>query len=157
LKHSWIAMTLLLIACSPVRPPERNHGPARPSDTSELKELVDLSQLVVVGAVEVRKEEPGGTYYQVLLQEVLVGGRLSEAESRSHPAEPGAELRVTSFLYRPGEPAAAIRELRELSRYVFFLTPTERPGEWLNLTDPGAYALPGAQETVEQLRAQGSN
>ena len=149
--RSLVVLCLLLAACSPVRPPERSAQP-RPNDGGGLTELVELSQLVAVGQVEVRKVEPSGVFYQVRLREVLVGDRLTAAEAATHPDDEGAALRVTSFLYRPGQPAAAIAELEELARYVFFLTPTERPGEWLNLADPSDYVLPAARETVERLR-----
>lgn len=149
---AWIC--LLLAACSPVRPPERGTRPRAAEDTDALTELVELSQLVAVGQVEVRKVEPNGVFYQVRLREVLVGDRLPPAEAATHPDDEGTEIRLTSFLYRPGQPAAGIADLDELARYILFLAPTERPGEWLNLTDPNAYVLPAARETLERLRGR---
>lgn len=148
----------LLALCACANPPPPRPAPASspargtgPAQGDALRELVELSELVAVGTVERRLDEAGGTVYEVLVREVL-RRRPADGEADSHPRKVGTRLRVSSFLFRPARPPASIRPLEELSRYVLFLSPAERAGEWLHLADPAAYRLPEAQPTLEELR-----
>lgn len=159
MRRHLLPTLLLLVACADAPPPRRPASAAPRADASaregadreRLRELVGLSELVAVGTVERRLDEAGGTVYEVLVRELL---RAGPGPGASHPHRVGTRIRVNSFLFRPGRPASAIRPLEELSRYLLFLSPAERPGEWLHLADPGEYRLPEAQATLDELRRE---
>lgn len=129
-------------------------GTLRQPGEDELRQLLELSELVVVGAVETELDEPGGVFYRVRVQEVLHEGATVRG-AEDHPHQPGTVLRVSAFRFQQGgRGPGEIGALNELSRYLFFLSPTEKPGEWLNLDDAAGYPLPEAQPTLDALRAR---
>ena len=95
--------------------------------------------------------EPRGLYYQVRIQEILAQSPTAERHGE-HPVAKGGVVKVSAFLFRAGRPMATIGPLTELSRYLFFLSPAEVPGEWLHLDDASGYMLPEAQPTLNSLR-----
>lgn len=123
----------------------------KPTD-GELRRMRELSEVVLVGQVERRDDAPEGLTYVVRSVEVLHTSATVHDRTR-HPHLVGAELAVGDFLYRPGGPNGTIGPLRELSRYLFFLSPAEKDGRWLSLEDPAGLPLPEAQETLDRLRA----
>lgn len=152
---------LLNLACSPERPPERSAPPpasgtapqgGAPRGGAALKELADLAELVVVGTVEHRLVSAGGTSYEVLVREVLRQRPVTDEAAAAHPRQVGTRLKVSTFLFRSGRQPGVIGPLDELGRYLLFLSPAERPGEWLHLADPAQYPLPEAQPALDDLR-----
>lgn len=156
-----VAPLLLAVGCSaplpdePVgpRPPARSPGGLRQPDDAELRDLLRLSEVVVLGEVEERLSEPRGVFYRVRVREVLHQSESAALGRDTHPCSAGSELRASSFWYRPGRQMAEIGELRELSRYLLFLSPGEAAGEWLHLDDAAGYPLPECQPTVDRLKA----
>lgn len=150
-------LALILAACSPERPPipidrpeerEPEQATTGPATGSALQRKAELADLVVVATIERRLEEPGGVFYEAELREVL---RTREGGG-THPRAVGTRIRLSSFLYRSGQGLATIGSLDELGRYLLFLSPAERPGEWLNLEDAAVYSLPEAQRSLDELR-----
>ncbi len=134
-------------------PPTTSSTPGelkKPTD-GELRRMRELSEVVIVGQVERRDDAPEGLTYVVRSVELLHASDTVHDRTR-HPHLVGAELGVGDFLFRPGGPNGTIGPLRELSRYLFFLSPAEKDGRWLNLEDPAGLPLPEAQETLDRLR-----
>lgn len=152
MRHPALALTLVLVACTPERPPIAIDPPSKAGTGSaaggSLQKKAELAELVVVATIERRLEEPGGVFYLAEVREVL----RSRPGAESHPRAPGTQLRVSSFLYRAGSELATIGQLEELGRYLLFLSPAEKPNEWLNLEDAAAYSLPEAQKSLDELR-----
>lgn len=123
----------------------------KPTD-GELRRMRELSEVVLVGQVERRDDAPEGLTYVVRSVEVLHASATVHDRPR-HPHLVGAELAIGDFLYRPDGPNGTIGPLRELSRYLFFLSPAQKDGRWLSLEDPAGLPLPEAQETLDRLRA----
>lgn len=151
---------LVPLACSPERPPERQapapasgaQSPGGPRRGAALRELADLAELVAVGTVEHRLQSAGGTSYEVLVREVLRQRPVTDAAAAAHPRKVGTRLKVSTFLFRSGQQPGVIGPLDELGRYLLFLSPAERAGEWLHLADPALYPLPEAQPALDELR-----
>ncbi|MDC3378975.1 hypothetical protein OAX78_01670 [Planctomycetota bacterium] len=156
---SLSASLLLASGCNPPprgdRPPLRAQpaaGELREPTEAELRELVRLSEAVVVGRVEERLEEPEGVFYTVRITEILHVSPSAEDSWVTHPLEAEKRVRVSQFLWRRGRQGSAVGALGDLTRYVFFASPAESPNTWLNLDDASGYPLPEAQPTVETLR-----
>lgn len=158
-RHLILLVLSLTLGCSntPGRPytspeiPERTSGLREPTD-AELAELVELAEVVVRGIVQERKSAPEGVNYVVEVQEVLHETAAAKANV-SFPHGEGQEIRISAFFFKPGHSMAQIGVLKEPNRYLFFLTPMERDGWWLNLDDAAAYPLPDADKTLRALRA----
>ncbi|RMG14880.1 MAG: hypothetical protein D6731_09485 [Planctomycetota bacterium] len=158
----WFLSALLLCASCAAPPPRAapsagelppTEGVFRELSADERERLCSLAELVMVGRVLERVEEPSGVGYRVEVLEVLSEAPELEG-SATHPHREGQELRVTSFVYRPGRPMAEVRRLKVLERYLFWLSRMERPGSWLHLEDPAAHPLPAADATLEALRVR---
>ncbi len=138
----------------PARPADRVAAPRRgPPTQAELERLLRMAEAVVVATVEGREETQQGVRYRLRPGSVVRRAPTPAEQDLTHPIAEGEPLEAASFLFRPGQPGAEIGRLDELSRYVFFLSPTDVPGRWLHLDDPAAYRLPDAEATLEQLRA----
>lgn len=159
-----LLLLALLVApgCAGERPRQQpsSSDPARPGEvrapsTEELKRLRRTSEAIVVGQVGRREEGPTGVTYAVRVVEVLHASPTLGERAASHPCAVDAELAVGDFLFRDGSggQGGTIGPLRELSRYVLFLSPAEADGRWLNLEDAAGYPLPEAQATLDALRA----
>ncbi len=137
----------------PYTPPEmpETTSALREPTAAELAKLVDLAEVVVRGIVQERKAAPEGVSYVVEVQEVLH----ETASSKANPGFPhaeGREIRISAFLFKSGQAQSQIGVLKEPNRYLFFLTPMERDGWWLNLDDAAAFPLPEADKTLRDLR-----
>jgi hypothetical protein len=147
------------VGCAPERARDRSATTTPESGdvppTTELRRLYGLAEAVFVGQVDTVDEGDGGTIYRVRPVEVIKAPPDAMSASATHPVDPAGELLVSDFLFR-GEsaPSGEIGHLAELSRYVFFVSRKERPGEWLNLADAATLRLPEAQPTLEDLRAR---
>lgn len=124
----------------------------REPSKDELRRLRGLAEVVVVGTVESYDDPQTGRIYTVRLNEVLSRHPDLEARTETHPVKEGEAIKVAAFLFRPGAGNGEVGPLDELSRYLFFLSPTEDAGEWLNLEDAAAHRLPEAQATLDALR-----
>jgi hypothetical protein len=150
---------LLLAGCTPERPyrpdpaaPVTQPGEVRRPTDSELRRMRETAEVVVFGEVERREEEPTGLTYRVRVVELLHASGTIRDDAK-HPHLVDAELAVGDFLYRPKGGTGTIGALRELSRYIFFLSPAQGEGRWLNLEDPAGLPLPDARPTLDALRA----
>ena len=126
--------------------------PQREPTAEELRRLRQLAEVVVVGSVESYDDAPTGRVYVVRVSEVLSRQASLDERKATHPLAEGEAVKVTTFLFRDVSQSAEIGPLEELTRYVFFLSPTEDAGEWLNLEDPASLRLPEAQPTLDALR-----
>ncbi|MBX3470866.1 MAG: hypothetical protein KF878_28705 [Planctomycetes bacterium] len=125
---------------------------ARRLTGDELRRARDLAEVVVVGTVTSYDDRPAGRLYTVRVEEVLARQSTLAERAATHPMGEGEVLQVSAFLFRSGGGGGEVGALEELSRYVFFLSPTDDAGEWLNLEDAAALRLPGAQATLDELR-----
>lgn len=156
--HFVLLISLALLGCAgPERAPGPRAGTApstaqRAPSKDELRRLRELAEIVVVGTVETYDDPQTGRIYTVRVNEVLSRHPDVEARAETHPVKEGDAIKVAAFLFRPGAGSAEVGVLDELSRYVFFLSPTEDAGEWLNLEDAAAHRLPEAQATLDTLR-----
>jgi hypothetical protein len=156
-----VIILLLLAGCSTPRgepytgPTTLNptEGVLREPSDEEIEELVELAELVLVGRVGERKEDPAGVTYRVEVVEILHETPAARA-NEAYPHAVGSEITVSSFLYRPGEAMRRLRRLKEPNRYIFWLSPMEREGAWLNLDDAAGYPLPDADGTLRKLRTR---
>lgn len=126
--------------------------PQREPTADELRRLRRLAEVVVVGTVESFDDQPTGRVYTVRVSEVLSRQASLDERKATHPLGEGATVKVTTFLFRDVSQSDEVGPLEELTRYIFFLSPTEDAGEWLNLEDPASLRLPGAQPTLDALR-----
>lgn len=159
MRHLLSLIFLGLVGCAG---PDHSPGPRREGAPStaqrepskdELRQLRGLAEIVVVGTVESYDDPQTGRIYTVRLTEVLSRHPDVEGRAETHPVKEGEAIKVAAFLFRPGAGSGEVGPLDELSRYVFFLSPTEDAGEWLNLEDAAAHRLPEAQATLDTLRA----
>lgn len=127
--------------------------PQREPTAAELRRLRELAETVVVGAVESYDDTPSGRTYVVRVNEVLSRKASLDERAATHPLVQGQTVKVSTFLFRDTGEAAELGPLQELARYVFFLSPTQDAGEWLNLEDAASLRLPDAQPTLDALRA----
>jgi hypothetical protein len=135
--------------------PDRPAAAATPQQQptpDELRRLRRLAEVVVVGTVDSYDDAPAGRTYTVRVSEVLSRQASLDERKATHPVGEGEVVKVSTFLFRDVSQSAEIGPLEELSRYVFFLSPTEDAGEWLNLEDPASLRLPEAQATLDALR-----
>ncbi|MCO5167121.1 MAG: hypothetical protein M9894_12285 [Planctomycetes bacterium] len=153
------ALILAALAAACAGPPAdrgadrgRSSTAARALTGEELRRARDLAEVVVVGTVTTYEDRPAGRTYTVRVEEVLSRQPSVEERAATHPVGEGEPLQVTAFLFRPASGGGEIGPLEELSRYVFFLSPTDDAGEWLNLEDAAALRLPGAQPVLDELR-----
>jgi hypothetical protein len=154
-----VALGLVPAGCAHERPrTDPTRGPSQETagevpPTTELRRLFGLSEAVFVGQVDTIDEGDGGTTYRVRPVEVLKAPADAMSATSTHPVDPAGALLIAEFLFRgENQPPTAIGHLAELSRYIFFVSRKERPGEWLNLADAAALRLPEAQPTLEDLR-----
>lgn len=126
--------------------------PQREPTPEELRRLRRLAEVVVVGTVETYDDQPTGRVYAVRVSEVLSRQASLDERKATHPLGEGTTLKVSTFLFRDVSQSDEIGPLEEMTRYIFFLSPTEDPGEWLNLEDPASLRLPEAQATLDALR-----
>jgi len=159
--RTHIVLLLISLGLAGCSGPERSPGPRgetapstaqRQPSKDELRRLRELAEIVVVGTVESFDDPQTGRIYSVRVNEVLSRHPGVEARAETHPVKEGEAVKVTAFLFRPGSGKSEVGALDEVSRYVFFLSPTEDPGEWLNLEDAAAHRLPEAQATLDTLR-----
>lgn len=159
MRNSLLVLSIILglAGChGPERAP-RARGDEAPSTAQrepskdELRRLRELAEIVIVGTVESYDDPQTGRIYTVRLNELLSRHPDVEARSETHPVKEGEAIKVAAFLFR-GTGNTEVGQLDELSRYVFFLSPTEDAGEWLNLEDAAAFRLPEAQATLDTLR-----
>ena len=162
----------LWVGCGPqLRPHDTSEPPSDASSTSReeeaeggarrsgrlegaaLRRRAEQSELVAVGVIVGRVESEGNVYYDVRIQEFLAQSATARPEQVEHPYAEGETVRLSTFWFAANGGNGEIGSLREFSRYVFFLSPTEEAGVWLNLVDPARYGLPEAQETLDALRA----
>jgi hypothetical protein len=128
-------------------------SPQKAPSRDELRRLRELADAVVVGSVESADDTPSGVRYTVRVTEVLATHPGLEDRAATHPMAEGTTIVVKAFLYRQGQEGGEVGRLDELSRYLFFLSPADDAGQWLNLEDAAAYRLPEAQPTLEALRS----
>lgn len=126
--------------------------PQREPSKDELRRLRELAEVVIVGTVESYDDAPSGRTYTVRVSEVLSRQASVDERKATHPVGEGETIKVSTFLFRDVSQSAEIGPLEELARYLFFLSPTEDAGEWLNLEDPASLRLPVAQPTLDALR-----
>lgn len=131
---------------------EATSATARRLTGDELRRARDLAEVVLVGTVTSYDDRPAGRLYTVRVEEVLARQSTLAERAATHPMGEGEVLQVSAFLFRSGGGGGEVGALEELSRYVFFLSPTDDAGEWLNLEDAAALRLPGAQATLDELR-----
>lgn len=143
-------LALLVVGCGSPGAPAGERAPTSAS-ADELRELARLAEVVAVGEVMGRSEEPRGVLYEVRLIDLL---KAPPEPAPSHPVEPGRSVIVSSFLFVPGRGPRDVGALARRERYLFFTAPTERAGEWLNLADPADFQLPSAADAVQRLRAE---
>jgi predicted acyltransferase (DUF342 family) len=117
----------------------------RQPTASELRNLVALAEIAIVGRVIERRNAPEGENFRVEVQELL-------SERSKDFISVGESVRVSTFLFRTGRPMARIGKLKQPNRYLFFLSHMERKGWWLHLDDPSGYRLPDADATLRALR-----
>lgn len=150
----------LLAGCAgsdeaPERGPRTATSPTPQHDlgAEELRRLRELAEASIVGTVESYDDTPTGRTYAVRVSEVLSRQPSLDERAATHPLAEGETIHVSTFLFRDVSQSGEIGPLDEFTRYIFFLSPEEDPGEWLNLEDPAALRLPAAQATLDALRA----
>jgi hypothetical protein len=129
--------------------------PQRQPTKDQLKSLWGLADAIVVGTVESVEDMQTGRVYKVRVTEVLSRNASLDARKETHPVQEGAVLSLSPFLFKgdgtAGEPTE-IGALEDMSRYIFWLSPMDEAGKWLNLEDSAAHRFPEAQPTLDQLR-----
>jgi hypothetical protein len=157
----WLGgvVCLSLLACAGPDPTRHtvaspDYEPGQRLEGRALLDQAELAELVVVGSVRKKHDEPGGVVYEVRIDEVLraplEGG---VTDGLVHPHAVGELIRVSAFWFQDRGPSSQIGPVEELSRYMFFLAPAEAAGEWFNLQDAAIYGMPEAQESRDALRA----
>lgn len=150
----------LALGCAGAPPePAEPAGPAAPlrEAADDPLDLARLARAVIVGRVVETEVRPGGRRFTVEVEGVVASDPADDpdAERDGVPAlAEGDRLAVSAFVFAAGR-SAEVGELEETARYLFFLAPSDRRGEWLNLADPAGYRLPGARGVVDRLRRAG--
>ncbi|MBL4846899.1 MAG: hypothetical protein JKY65_15375 [Planctomycetes bacterium] len=113
-------------------------------DEDGLRDLLALSQLVIVARLEERSDQEGVVRLRLRVKDTLLG-----------EAEISKQVTASDFLYLPNKSrGGVVGPLVELSHYVFFLAPgPDLDSPWIHLRDSSSDPMPAAQELIDRIRA----